>query len=58
MLELYRSLIELRRTEPDLADPQLDLVEVSFDEDARWLLIRRGELFVAVNLAEQAQWSR
>jgi maltooligosyltrehalose trehalohydrolase len=55
MLQLYRALIGLRSAEPDLADPQLDLVEVGYDEDARWLLIRRGSLYVAVNLAEQAQ---
>ena len=58
MLELYRGLIELRRAEPDLADPQLDLVEVSFDEDARWMVIRRGELLVAINLADQVQLVR
>jgi maltooligosyltrehalose trehalohydrolase len=55
MFTLYRSLIALRRSEPDLADPQLDLVEVTFDEDARWLLIRRGGLHVAINLASTAQ---
>jgi maltooligosyltrehalose trehalohydrolase len=55
MLDLYRSLIALRRAEPDLADPQLDLIEVSFDEDARWLVIRRGALLVVVNLASSGQ---
>jgi maltooligosyltrehalose trehalohydrolase len=55
MFELYRALIALRHSEPDLADPQLDLVDVTFDEDARWLVIRRGELLVAINLADTGQ---
>jgi maltooligosyltrehalose trehalohydrolase len=55
MLGLYRSLIALRHAEPDLADPRLDLVEVDFDEDARWLIVRRGELRVVLNLADTDQ---
>jgi maltooligosyltrehalose trehalohydrolase len=55
MFELYRALIALRHSEPDLADPQLDLVEVTFDEDARWLVIRRGGVLVVINLADTGQ---
>ncbi|HSY14914.1 MAG TPA: malto-oligosyltrehalose trehalohydrolase, partial [Jatrophihabitantaceae bacterium] len=55
MLALYRELIALRRTESDLSDPRLDLVRVDFDEEARWLVVHRGELRVTVNLAAQPQ---
>ncbi|MCW2524086.1 MAG: malto-oligosyltrehalose trehalohydrolase [Frankiales bacterium] len=55
MLDLYRRLLRLRREHPDLANPRLDEVRVDFDEQARWMVIHRGRLAVAVNLAEQAQ---
>ncbi|HEX5142589.1 MAG TPA: malto-oligosyltrehalose trehalohydrolase [Mycobacterium sp.] len=48
--ELYRDLIALRRTEPDLADYWLDHLEVEFDEDARWFVLHRGALAIACNL--------
>jgi maltooligosyltrehalose trehalohydrolase len=51
MLELYRELLRLRREFPELADPRLDQVQVDFDEDERWLLVHRGSLLVAANLA-------
>jgi maltooligosyltrehalose trehalohydrolase len=51
MLELYRTLIRLRRDEPSLADPWLNTVQVDFDEDQGWLVVRRGELRVVANLA-------
>jgi maltooligosyltrehalose trehalohydrolase len=53
--ELYRNLIALRRTETDLADPRLDQITVDFDEDERWLVVRRGSLRVAVNFDDRAQ---
>ena len=55
LLKLYRELIRLRRTEPDLADPWLDRVAVDFDEQQRWLRIGRGRLTVLVNLAGHQQ---
>jgi maltooligosyltrehalose trehalohydrolase len=55
MLEFYRALIALRHEDPDLADPRLDQIEVDFDEDQRWLVIRRGELRVVINLADSEQ---
>ncbi|HST49074.1 DUF3459 domain-containing protein, partial [Jatrophihabitans sp.] len=51
MLELYRRLIRLRRDEPSLADPKLAAVTVDFDAERNWLVVHRGELRVAVNLA-------
>jgi malto-oligosyltrehalose trehalohydrolase len=50
LLNWYRALLALRRARPELADPRLDRVRVDYDEDARWLLIHRGQLRVAANL--------
>jgi maltooligosyltrehalose trehalohydrolase len=53
LLAWYRELIALRRTLPDLHDPDLASVKTAFDEDARWLAYRRGDLRIAVNLAAE-----
>ena len=50
MLGWYRALLALRRSRPELADPRFDQVRVDYDEDARWLLIHRGQLRIAANL--------
>ena len=55
MLALYRELIRLRNTEPDLADADLDHVTVEYDEAARWLVVHRGRFRVAANLAGRPQ---
>jgi maltooligosyltrehalose trehalohydrolase len=55
MLALYRALLRLRRTEPELADARLDEVRVDFDEQARWLVVHRGSLRVLANLADAAR---
>ncbi|MGK2882476.1 MAG: malto-oligosyltrehalose trehalohydrolase [Mycobacterium sp.] len=49
---LYRDLITLRGSEPDLADFRLDHLQVDFDEDAGWILIHRGSLSIACSLGE------
>ncbi|MFE7326692.1 malto-oligosyltrehalose trehalohydrolase [Streptomyces sp. NPDC057565] len=49
----YRELIALRRAMPDLSDPDLASVKTAFDEQARWLAYRRGDLRIAVNLDEK-----
>ena len=46
----YRELIALRRARPELTDPRLERVHADFDEQARWLLVRRGRLRIAANL--------
>jgi maltooligosyltrehalose trehalohydrolase len=48
--EIYRRLITLRRTEPDLADPWLEHLSVDYDEDEQWLVMRRGALSIACNI--------
>ncbi|HEV7655269.1 MAG TPA: malto-oligosyltrehalose trehalohydrolase [Mycobacteriales bacterium] len=55
VLDFYRRLTQLRRARPELSDPRLDRVDVTFDEDARWLVVHRGGLRVAVNLAAERQ---
>lgn len=50
LLAWHRELIGLRRTLPDLSDPDLASVRTAFDEHARWLAYRRGDLRIAVNL--------
>ncbi|SCD28087.1 malto-oligosyltrehalose trehalohydrolase [Streptomyces sp. DvalAA-19] len=54
MLAWYRELIALRRALPDLHDPDLASVKVAYDEDARWFAYRRGDVRVAVNLADRS----
>src|SRR5205814_1257736 len=51
---LSPELIALRRARPELTDPRLDRVHADFDEDARWLLVRRGRLRIAANLGAKA----
>ncbi|ROQ38357.1 maltooligosyl trehalose hydrolase [Frondihabitans sp. PhB188] len=55
VLEAYRALLALRRAEPELTDPSLGgaTLSVDFDEEARWLVITRGSLRVAVNFAQE-----
>ena len=55
VLRLYRRLIMLRHAEPDLTDPRLDRIEVTYDEDAHWVCVWRGRLRVVVNLSAEAQ---
>ncbi|OBI84288.1 malto-oligosyltrehalose trehalohydrolase [Mycobacterium sp. E740] len=51
---LYRELIALRHNEPDLADPWLDNLRVDYDEDRRWIVMRRGSLAIACNIGGEA----
>ncbi len=55
MLAWYRSLIALRRQQPELTDPDLSRTEASWDEGGRWLLVRRGRLQIAANLGPDTQ---
>ncbi|BDZ49934.1 malto-oligosyltrehalose trehalohydrolase [Frondihabitans sucicola] len=55
LLDAYRRLIALRRSEPELLDPALSSVTVSHSEEERWLVLTRGTLRVAVNFADAAR---
>jgi len=54
LLEVHRSLARLRRTLPDLTDPDLRRTSCQVDEDARWFVMRRGEVVVVVNFADRS----
>jgi maltooligosyltrehalose trehalohydrolase len=56
MLTWYRSLLAVRRNEFQLTDGRLDAVQVDFDEDAAWLVMRRGNLRTVVNFAGSSRW--
>ncbi|MFJ6937789.1 malto-oligosyltrehalose trehalohydrolase [Streptomyces sp. NPDC101132] len=51
LLDWHRTLVALRRRQPDLRDPDLAAVRVAFDEERRWLTYRRGDVRVAVNFS-------
>jgi maltooligosyltrehalose trehalohydrolase len=50
----YRRLIAFRRSHPDLQDGRLEGVDVSADESARTIAVRRGDVVVACNLGDEA----
>jgi maltooligosyltrehalose trehalohydrolase len=49
LLAFYRGLAELRRGHPAFTDPRFDRIEVQYDEDERWLRLRRGGAEILVN---------
>ena len=49
VLDAYRRLASLRRTRPELTDPDLRTVACTVDEDRRLFTMRRGGVLVAVN---------
>jgi len=51
MEDWYRSLIQLRADRPELRDGRLDRVVTRADEDCGTLVVRRGGVVVAANLA-------
>ena len=55
ILQWHRELIRLRAGIPELGDGKLGRVEVSYDEERRWIVINRGAISVMVNLGEQAR---
>jgi len=55
MLAWYTAMIALRRARPELTDPRLDRVSADYDEQDRWLVVRRGRLRIAANLGPAPQ---
>ncbi|MCU1548832.1 MAG: treZ [Arthrobacter sp.] len=53
LLDLYRKLIALRRSTPELAGLGFDGTEVDFSEEEGWLLLRRGRSQVALNFSAE-----
>jgi maltooligosyltrehalose trehalohydrolase len=55
VLRWYTELVRLRREIPDLSDPRLDRVHVTHDQEARTVVVRRGDHVVVVNLSESVR---
>jgi maltooligosyltrehalose trehalohydrolase len=55
MLDWYRALIRLRKSQPDLNDGELGHTTVQFDEIAKWLVMTRGKVIVMCNLGSDVQ---
>ena len=55
LLAWHRRLIELRRKIPSLSDGRRDRVGVSFDENEKWLVVKRGSVVIACNLNRLTQ---
>ncbi len=55
LLAWTRDLLALRRARSELSDGRRDRVQVTYDEDARWVVVRRGRVVVACNLAGERQ---
>ncbi len=55
LLQWHRDLIRLRARMPELRDGRMDLVDVTFDDDAHWLTVTRGRVTVACNFASISQ---
>jgi maltooligosyltrehalose trehalohydrolase len=54
ILECYRDLIALRKSRSDFTDPWLGHLHVDYDEDKRWITLRRGTIQVVCNLGPDA----
>jgi maltooligosyltrehalose trehalohydrolase len=55
MLAWYRDLIRLRRSTPSLNNGEPGNTSATFDEERKWLCMRRGSVIVACNFSEENQ---
>ncbi len=55
MLNWYKALIHLRRANRDFSDPRRENMAVTYNEDARWLVMRRGQSLVAFNFSRESR---
>jgi maltooligosyltrehalose trehalohydrolase len=53
LFDVHRTLLALRKAQPELVDPDLRAVRTDFDEDQRWLVVHRGTLRVVANLSDR-----
>ena len=53
MYAWYRDLIRLRRTTPALNNGEPGNARVTFNEEERWLVLRRGDVAVLCNLSQR-----
>jgi maltooligosyltrehalose trehalohydrolase len=54
VLDLYRQLARLRRDRIELTDPRFQRTVASYDDSARWLLLDRRGIQIAVNFDDEA----
>jgi maltooligosyltrehalose trehalohydrolase len=52
LLQWHKDLIALRRRSTELSDGNLNAVDVRFDEEAQWLVLKRGGFRLACNLGK------
>lgn len=55
MLDWYRKLIHLRRTNPSLNNGEPGNTKVTYNEEQRWLRVARGSIEIACNLAPNSE---
>jgi len=55
LLAWHRTLLALRRSRPELSSGRRDNTVVGCDDEAAWLVVRRGAVAVVCNLAERTQ---
>ncbi len=55
IFEWHKNLIQLRRSEIDLADGDFQNVGTKFDEKNRWLVVERGGISIVCNFADKPQ---
>ena len=55
MLTWYRELISLRRSTPFLNNGEPGNTRVTYDEQLRWLSVKRGSVVIACNLASNSR---
>ena len=53
LLEVYRGLAALRRSTPELTEPDLRQTRCEVDEQSRTFVMRRGAVVVAVNFGDR-----
>jgi maltooligosyltrehalose trehalohydrolase len=53
ILEWHKQLLALRESRPSLRDGAYGAARVAFDEAQDWLVLTRGEIFVACNFADE-----
>ncbi len=51
IIKWYKSLISLRKNEPDLVKDKLSNIEVHYDDIEKWLKFKRGKIVTACNFS-------
>ncbi|HET8590574.1 MAG TPA: malto-oligosyltrehalose trehalohydrolase [Nakamurella sp.] len=52
ILRLYRDLLALRRSHPELTDPRFERVHTAHDDAERWIAVDRGGIVTVANLSD------